>query len=170
MSQQNEARGRPVPKYLALVAVVGLVGATGCGVTRTKPGLTKAQFIAHADAICGVEDENLAYIERRAATLEGASVASFRSVPRLIRKAVAIHEVTNAKLESLAEPPGEATAIAKWLTARIVATTVALDAAEAPAGHDLIATKDLQRQLSRAVALVRGLAHSYGFAVCDAGE
>jgi hypothetical protein len=159
-----------VPKYLALIAVVTFSGVTGCGVTRTKSGLTKAQFIAHADAICRVEEVELKYIEQRAATLEGASVASFRSVPRLIRKAVAIHEVANAKLEALSQPPAETTAIGKWLTARIVATTIALDAAEAPAGHDLIATKDLQQQLSRAIALVRRLAHSYGFAVCDAAE
>jgi hypothetical protein len=159
-----------VPRYVALIVVVGLVGATGCGATRTKAGLTRAQFIGEADAVCRVEEVKLKYIESRAQALEGAPVASFRSVPRLIRKAVAIHEVANANLESLAQPPGETTAISKWLTARIVATTIALDAAEAPAGHDLIATRDLQRQLSRARALVRGLAHSYGFAVCDATE
>jgi hypothetical protein len=159
-----------VLRYLALIVVVGLVGATGCGATRTKAGLTRTQFIGAADAVCRVEDVKLNYVEQRAATLEGASVASFRRVPHLIRKAVAIHEVANAKLESLAQPPGETAAISQWLTARIVATTIALDAAEAPAGHDLIATEDLQRQLSRARALVRGLAHSYGFAVCDATE
>jgi hypothetical protein len=159
-----------VPKYVALIAVTGLIGMTGCGAVHTKAGLTRAQFIAAADAVCQVEEVKLNYIEQRAATLEGASVASFRSVPRLIRKAVAIHEATNAKLESLAEPPGETTAIGKWLTARIVATTTGLDAAEAPAGHDPVATKDLQRQLSRSIARARGLAHAYGFAVCDATE
>jgi hypothetical protein len=159
-----------VPKYVALIAVTGLIGITGCGARHTKAGLTRAEFIAAADGVCRVEDENLSYIEHRAATLEGASAASFRSVPRLIRKAVAIHEATNAKLESLAEPPGETTAIGRWLTARIVATTIGLDAAEAPAGHELIATKDLQRQLSRSIARVRALAHAYGFAVCDAAE
>jgi hypothetical protein len=159
-----------VPRYLALIAVVGLVGATGCGVTRTKAGLTRAQFIAAADSVCRVEAVKLKYIEQRAATLEGASAASFRSVPHLIRKAVAIREVSNEKLESLSEPPGETTAIRRWLTARIVAATIDRDAAEAPAGHDLIATKDLQQQLTRAIARARGLAHSYGFLVCDAAE
>jgi hypothetical protein len=159
-----------VPRYLALIAVLGLVGATGCGATNTREGMTRAQFIAAADALCRVEEVKLNYIHQRAAALEGASVASFRSVPRLIRKAVAIHEVTNAKLESLAQPPGDTAAIGKWLTARIVATTIAFDAAEAPAGHDRVATEDLQRQLTRAIALVQRLAHSYGFAVCDAAE
>lgn len=165
------ASGRPVPRHLALiVVVVGLVGVTGCGVTRTKAGLTKAQFIAHADAICGVERQDITYVERRAAALEGASVASFRSVPHLIRKAVAIYETTNAELESLAEPPGETRAIGRWLTARVVAATVALDAAEAPAGHDLVAARDLQQELSRAIALARRLARAFGFAVCNAAE
>jgi hypothetical protein len=160
-----------VLRGLILIAAVGLLaGSAGCGRTRTDPTLTRGQFIASADAICKVEEVKLNYIEQRAATLEGASVASFRSVPRLIRKAVAIHEVTNAKLEALAQPPAETTAIGRWLTARIVASTIAFDAAEAPAGHDQIATRDLQQQLSRATALVRRLARSYGFAVCDASE
>lgn len=159
-----------MPRYIALIAVVGLVGATGCGATPTKAGLTKRQFIAQADTLCRGEDVRLEYVEHRARALEGASIASFRSVPRLIRKAVAIHETTNAKLESLPEPPAETTAIGKWLTARVVATTIALDAAEAPAGEDVIAAKDLQGQLTRAIALARGLAHGYGFVVCDATE
>jgi hypothetical protein len=160
-----------MPRGLILLASVGLLaGSTGCGHTRTDPGLTKAKFIAAADAVCRAEEVKLNYIEQRAATLEGASAASFRSVPHLIRKSVAIHEDTNVKLESLAEPPGEISAIAKWLTARIVASTIGLDAAEAPAGRDLVAAKDLQRQLSRSIARVRGLARAYGFAVCDATE
>jgi hypothetical protein len=160
-----------VPRGLILLASVSLLaGSTGCGHTRTDSGLTKAKFIAAADAACRVEEAKLKYIEQRAATLEGASAASFRSVPHLIRKAVAIHEDTNIKLESLAEPAGETSTIAKWLTARIVATTIGLDAAEAPAGHDLVAAKDLQRQLSRSIARVRGLARAYGFNVCDATE
>jgi hypothetical protein len=160
-----------VPRGLILLASVSLLaGLTGCGRTRIDPGLTKAQFIAAADGVCRVEDVKLNYIHLRAAKLEGASLASFRSVPHLIRKAVAIHEVANAKLESLPQPVGDTTAIGNWLTARIVATTVAYDAAEAPAGHDLIATRDLQQQLTRAIALVQRLAHSYGFAVCDAAE
>jgi hypothetical protein len=160
-----------VSRNLTALAVLALLaGTTGCGVTRTQAGLTKAQFIARADAICAGEDIKMAYIERRARVLEGASVASFRSVPRLIRKAVAIHEVANLELEALPQPPGETTAIGKWLTARIVATTIALDAAEAPPGQDLIAARDLQRQLTRSIALVHRLAHGYGFAVCDAAE
>lgn len=160
-----------MPRPVILLAAVGLLsGLTGCGRTRTDPGLTKAQFIAAADAVCRVEEVKLKYIEQRAATLEGVPAASFRSVPRLIRKAVAIHETTNAKLESLTEPPGETAAIGSWLTARIVATTIGLDAAEAPAGHDLVGRRDLQRQLSRSIARVHRLAHAYGFAVCDATE
>jgi hypothetical protein len=155
---------------ILIVAVSLLAGSVGCGRTLIDRRLTKGQFIASADAVCRVEEVQLNYIEQRAAAREGASIASFRSVPHLIRKAAAVREVTNAKLESLAQPPGEATAIGKWLTARIVASTIALDAAEAPAGHDQIAMRDLQQQLSRAIALVRRLARSYGFAVCDAVE
>jgi hypothetical protein len=164
------ASGRAVPQHLALIAVVGLAGAVGCSVAHTEPGLTRARFIARADAICRAEDEKLTYIKHRAGALEGASIASFRSVAPLIRKAVAVHEAANAKLESLPEPPGDTAAIRKWLTARTVATTVASDSAEAPAGRDLSAAQDVQKELSRVIAQARDLARGYGFKVCGATE
>ena len=71
-----------LPTLLAVIAIVVLTGAMGCGVTRTKAGLTRAQFIARADAICRAEDEDLTYVEHRAAKLEGASIGSFRGAPR----------------------------------------------------------------------------------------
>jgi hypothetical protein len=166
----DHASGRAVPRHLALIAVVGLAGATGCSVTHTEPGLTTARFIARADAICQAEDQKLTYIEHRAGALEGASIASFRSVAPLIRKAVAVQEAANAKLESLPEPPRDTAAIQKWLTARTVAATVASDSAEAPAGQDLAAARDVQKELSRAIAHARDLARGYGFKVCGATE
>jgi hypothetical protein len=166
----GQASGRAVLMHLALIAVVGLAGVTGCSVTRTEPGLTRAQFIARADAICQLEGEKLAYIEHRAAALAGASIASFRSVAPLIRKAVAVHEAANAKLESLPEPPRDTATIGRWLTARTVAATVASDSAEAPAGQDLSAARDVQRELGRVTARARDLARGYGFKVCGATE
>lgn len=164
------ASGRPGPTRLALIAVLGLVGATGCGVSHTKAGLSRTQFIARADALCRAEDQKLAYAEHRAGALEGAPSASFRSVPRLIRIAVALHEAANARLESLPEPPGDTAVIGKWLTARTVATTVESDAAEAPAGKDVVAAKDVQKELTSVIARARHLAQAYGFKVCGATE
>jgi hypothetical protein len=143
------------------LAVLAVLATAGCGAANTKPGLTKAQFIAQADAICRAEDEKL----HRAAELSHASIASFGDVPRLIRQAVAIHEATNAELESLTEPPGQVATIGKWLTARTVAATVESDAAQALA-EELSTARNVQEERKRTSALARALAHNYGFNVC----
>jgi hypothetical protein len=82
----------------------------------------------------------------------------------------AVHEAATAKLESLSQPAGEATTIARWLTARTVAATFELDTAEAPSGEGSVAASDIRGALRRAIARVRALSRSYGFRVCGASE
>jgi hypothetical protein len=144
--------------------IVALLTLVGCGGMAAGP--TKAQYTARADAICAFENEKL----HRAAAFEHAPVAAFSSVPRLIREAVAIRAVANAKLESLAKPAGEGATIEKWLTARTVQATLRRDVAEAPAREFPTAAKDVKEALDRASALERDLSQSYGFRICSATE
>jgi hypothetical protein len=148
---------------VGLIALLALAGCGGAG-SRTAP--TKAQFTVRADAICRLESVKL----HRAAAVDDTSLASFREIPRLIRRAVAIHGAANAKLEALPKPVGEDATITRWLTARTVATTLELDTAEAPAGADSIAATDIRIALDRARAAVRSLSHRYGFRVCGETE
>src|SRR5271165_5484584 len=91
----------PAPGLAALLALAG------CGGTRASPAPTSAQFATRADAVCRFEAEKLS----RAAAIEHAPVAAFSTVPRLIREAVAIRELTDTRLEALPAPAGEAGAI-----------------------------------------------------------
>ena len=142
--------------------VVALLALAGCGGTGTRPAPTRTQFAAQADAVCRFEAEKLS----RAAAFERAPVAAFSTVPRLIRQAVAIRELADARLEALRVPAGEAGAIGRWLTARTVAATLQRDAAEAPAGQYPKATRDLNQALSRARELERRLSQGHGFTIC----
>jgi hypothetical protein len=149
-----------------LLAAFAALLAAGCGAARTQPGLTKAQFIAGADAICRAEQVHL----YKVATARGGSLGSLRAGPGLIKHAVAIHETANARLEALPEPPRETGPIERWLTARTVATTVESDAAQALAGKDPAEAGSVQRERDRTSALARSLALAYGARVCAETE
>jgi hypothetical protein len=147
---------------ISIPGIVALLALVGCGATGTRPPPTKAQFAVQADAVCRFEAEKLS----RAAAFERAPVAAFSTVPRLIRQAVAIRELADARLEALRVPAGEAATIGRWLTARTVAATLQRDAAEAPAGQYPKATRDLDEALSRARALEHRLSEGHGFTIC----
>jgi hypothetical protein len=137
----------------------------GCGAGSPRAAPTKAAFIARADAVCSQETANLSGLRAR----ERVSSAS-PDARRQIHQVVGIQEAATARLESLSQPAGEATTIARWLTARTVAATFELDTAEAPSGEGSAAGSDIRAALRRAMARVRDLSQSYGFRVCGASE
>jgi len=145
------------------ITVLALGALAGCGTARTRAGVTKAQFIAGADAICQAAQARIARVKHTAEARPHPPGAA-----ELIRKEVSIDGEANAKLESLPEPPGDGARIEAWLTARTVAATVATDAAEAPAGNDQVAVRDVFAELARASAGARRLAREYGLEVCGA--
>jgi hypothetical protein len=158
MRQGDRRTGRDQALPVAIVAVLAV---TGCGTARTKAAITKAQFIARADAICQAEQAKLAFIRQRAGTPENAP-----TTPPVIRQEVVQSRAATAKLESLPRPPGDSATIGKWLTARTVAATIASDAGEAPAGEDATAVRDVLDELTRANALAHRLAGDYGTETC----
>ena len=146
---------------LALVAVA----LGGCSSANTERGVTKQQFVAGATAVCRAERQKLDGV----AAEEHVSVAALSDDARLMRHAVAIHERADAKLESLPEPPSEASAIARLLTARTIATTLESDAAQALAKH-LATAPDVQRERIRRSAIAQSVARGYGLTACGAIE
>ena len=153
------------PAVLIAAGVLAAAAATGCGATRAKRGFSRAQFIASADAVCRLEQAKLAYISQRARRIGRALAA-----PSVIRQQVAQNQLATARLEALPRPPADVRAIDRWLTARTVAATVALDLAEAPAGGDVSAVRDVKGELARARARARVMALGYGSRVCDATD
>ena len=160
---RDSSRGRSRASHVLPLTIIAALMLGGCGTARTKADLTKAQFIAGADAICRTTEAKLAYIRQLAAKLGRAP----SSAP-VMRQEVAAARLATARLESLPEPPGESGAIGRWLTARTVAATVASDAAEAPSGEDRAAVQDVFAELEVARARAERLARNYGLEACGA--
>jgi hypothetical protein len=150
------------PRAVIVAGALAALSAAGCGTTREKRGLSRAQFVLSANAVCGHEQAKLASIEARTQRLGRADAA-----PSVIRQRVAQSQLATARLEALPEPPGDARAINRWLTARTVAATIALDLAEAPPRGDARAVSDVKGELATARARARVLAHAYGTQVCS---
>jgi hypothetical protein len=150
-------------RHAAIVAAGMLAGcsAAGCGTARPKRGVSRAQFIASADAVCRHEQGQLGVIAAWA-----RSSRRTLSARRVIHGQVAQSRAATSLLEALAEPPGDESAIKRWLTARTVAATVAIDLAEAPTKRDAVAVADVRRELATTRARARSLAASYGSRVC----
>jgi hypothetical protein len=153
------------PGAVIAAGVLAALSSAGCGTTRERHGVSRAQFIASANAVCGFEQTKLAYIEGRARRLRRAD-----STPAVIRQRAAQSQLATARLEALPEPPGDGRAIGQWLTARTVAATVALDLAEAPPTGDATAVSDVKAQLLTARSRAHALALAYGSQVCSATD
>jgi hypothetical protein len=145
---------------LAAMTVASLAGA-GCGGAERQP--SRAQFSARAEAICAAEGRKLGYIRSRARAHGLATRA-----PALLRKEAAASRAATEALDALARPRGEAAEVRRWLTARTVAATIAIDLAEAPSGKDAAAVAAVAAELARARARARALSGKFGGGACDA--
>jgi hypothetical protein len=146
----------------AVVAAGALAAAYAVGCGASRPALGQSQFAAAADAICRSEQAKLADIAARARLL-GRSPQS----PHVIRQRARQSQLATARLQSLAPPAGDAQAIARWLTARTVAATVALDLAEAPPRGEAVAVADVRAQALRTSARASAKAAALGLRKCS---
>jgi len=156
----NASRSKAARAALAAAALAA-VAATGCGGAEHQP--THARFRARAEGICAIEGRKLAYIRSRARAHGLAPRAA-----AVLRKEAAASRAATEALEGLARPRGEGSEIKRWLTARTVAATIAIDLAEAPAGKDGAAVAAVAAELRRARARARALSGTFGGRACDA--
>jgi hypothetical protein len=114
------------------VAMLTVLVAASCGKTSTKTvtvqtgsatggpksAPTRAQFIAQAEAICRADNAKLAPIKSHVEALKGSTLATrWKRGSALILEAVALERADIAQIRSLPEPSGDASTIAKLLTA-----------------------------------------------------
>ena len=145
---------------LVALALVSLAGA-GCGGAGRRP--SHAQFSSRAGAICAVEGRKLDYIRSRARARELSPRA-----PAVLRKEAAASRAATKDLEALERPRGAGAEVERWLTARTVAATIAIDLAEAPSDKDAAAVAAVAAELGRARERVRSLSGTFGGGACDA--
>jgi hypothetical protein len=154
-SRPRPGRGRTV----AIAAITSLgVGVAGCGGSGTSPktttttttaAISKAEFVAKANAICASADPNLA--------VENAKLAATHPTPATVVAAVkGVYlpsvEAQLASIRALGTPAGDSATIARMLT------LVQGDLARVRANPALITT-DVFGDFAK-------VAHGYGLTAC----
>lgn len=181
---------RKIPPSFAAVAVTLLVVAvTGCGggstgttaatVTRASstpaPAVpaapTKAQFIAHADAICARTNAKLKPVQQHLSALARQSESAIESEgPVAFRQGAAITREGIAQLQSLPAPTGDVTTVQKIITALDDEAADIDNIAAATAHGEGSAIEAAKRAEQTTKATYQGLAQGYGLKVCGAGS
>jgi len=168
---------------LAAGAIVTLAVA-GCGSTsspqtikvttaatrpaRTAAGaptrVTRAQFIAAADAICAAGRVQLAPLKSRLDALgSGQTLAeAAKTAPPLIGQAIAIEQASLAKLRALPEPAGDTATIGEWLEAVEEAIGGASNYSRALGEQDLNGAQSARETLAAASTREHGQSERYG--------
>lgn len=143
------------------MALLAATVVSACGASRGRAP-RRTDYIAAADAICSREQVKLGQIAQRVRELPRAPTTA-----ALIRQRAAQSQLATKRLEDLRAPAADGAAIKRWLTARTVAATVALDLAEAPPTGAAKAALAVAGELGRARARARYLAQTYGLGRCS---
>jgi hypothetical protein len=134
---------------LALVAV-GCGGASKTATTTTAAAITKAQFVARANAICAAADPNLA--------AENAKLTTTRHTPAAVAAAVSGVYVPSvesqvASIKALGTPTGDEPTVRRMLA------LVDADVAKIKGDPKLMLTTDAFGDFAK-------VAHAYGLTAC----
>jgi hypothetical protein len=141
--------------------------ATAAGAPRSE---TRAHFIAAADEICRALHSQQKPLNARVQALTQDTPAALSQLQALFRQSVIYARAADAKLQALARPPGDATAIEKLFAG------YDREAAEVASYTEGLAKKEPEKQsfasgsLERTTASDRTLAESLGMTACAASE
>jgi hypothetical protein len=159
---------------LAVVATLAIAGCGGGGTktftqvrTQTSPEpLTKAEYIAHADAICKTEGAKRAELEQQVAELAPITSGETREVAALLRQQ-ADNQMAEVKgLLALQPPSADAASLASLLSILSAQITDLDDWADAYDQRNAKEIRSLQIRIAEHNAEASALAHRYGFKVC----
>jgi hypothetical protein len=162
-----------LPAVLAVIAVV-VIAACGssssparkAATTPAATGLTKAEYIARANAICrtGKRQAALGTIQ----SLAFQSPIPTADILRRLRRAAAIFVQVRDQLAALAPPPADRAALAHW-NAQIASFTglVSTAPAKVAAGNTLVELAKLAGNLAVADVEPLAFAKTYGMRACS---
>ena len=166
------------------VALLALL-LSGCGTTGTPSATvhakvsasspqalpTKASFIAQAQAICRALSAQEAPLKTRQESLKGLpNAAADSAFVSLARHVVALSQAANGKLQALARPPGDASAISELVRNFSQDATYVADIAEAAVKQESTGGEDAEDLLKRSLARDSRLADAYGMQDCFGSE
>lgn len=130
-------------------------------------GLTKAEFIRQADAICGETDEDLKTIQ---AELDRLGTSDFGKSADLIRDIVDRVEVELDDLRALTPPEEDAESVDETFDFVEDQLPLLRDLADATERQDADAIQSLTEELARGQDQTQEFAQDYGFKECGSGD
>jgi hypothetical protein len=178
------------PIALAVFPLAALAGM-GCGKTHAttvtasrtvtadapsaaaKPrrALTRAQFIVQADAVCQAAGQATERVRRMLVRVQReARAPTSESFPPILRGLIASERAAVTKLQSLPQPAGDATTIARWLEAVRQAIVDQKNVTDALAKGEAAALRAASRAANDAKTRARSSAKRYGFRICGIRE
>jgi hypothetical protein len=157
----------------ALAAIALLVG--GCGSSSKTPGskggsVSKASFIASADAVCHTSEAALAPVLARESATLSAKPQKVAAGAAALDQASAIIRAGVGRLRALAEPSADAGTLAKMLGAVSNEAAALSSYASALRKHDTAAESTDASKITAYSTLYTGIAKTYGFKRCGHGS
>jgi hypothetical protein len=178
---QRGLGGSPTPgpgaRLMPSVAVIAVLAIAGCGGGGTKTvtqigtqtsaePLTKAEYIARADAICKVEEAKRAELEQQVAELAPITSGETRVVAALLRKQADNQRAEVKELTALGPPAADAADLASLLSILGAEITDLDDWADAYDRRNAKEIRSSQARVAAHNAEASSLARGYGFKVC----
>jgi len=152
---------------MAALGCVALASA-GCGGGDDSKSLTKAEYIAKADAICAQLDRaTKKYEEQGDALPRDAEVKDFAPA---MKGTLAESAKSDARLRELPRPAADKSTLDRFFMLRAQAARVGNQAAQAAAVNDLKAFEKLIADNSQLGPEQTKLAKRYGFKQCAPGD
>jgi hypothetical protein len=167
----------PVARFVPAVVAIAVLAIAGCGGGGTKTvtqirtqtsaePLTKAEYIARADAVCKAQEAKRAELEQQVAELTPITSGETGEVAALLRQQ-ADNQMAEVKGLLALRPPGADAANLSSLLSILSAEITDLDDwADAYDRRNVREIRSLQIRVAEHGAKASALAGEYGFKVC----
>jgi hypothetical protein len=176
-TRSDQSLAGPVARLVPAVAVIAVLATAGCGgggtktvtVFRTQPGaeaVTKAGYIARADAICKAEEAKRAELEQQVADLAPITSEETGEVAALLRQQADNQMAEIKGLLALQHPSADAASLASLLSILSAEVTDLDDWADAYDRRNAKEIRSSQARVAEHNAEASALARRYGFKVC----
>lgn len=162
-----------------LFVAAGVVSLAGCGGTASRTvtvasppnrPVTRARFIAEADAICRKTNTELKpysdEVDRIKSRITIPTAESLRLMLDPLRRAYRIAQARSDEFGRLDPPPADAGIVSDYLDAVHRRLAAAADGIDAIDSGDVSGLQAAENAVAEARATVRGIARGYGFRVC----
>jgi hypothetical protein len=152
----------------ALAALAAAAALGGCGGSGSGKSLTKAQYVAAADRVCGQGNREIAPFKAQLDRLTsgGDPQQVFAKAPGIIRRATARTAKLVDRLAALPAPKDDTAALARWVGEVRAQQRLLEQTATAFANRDLKRIRALSVQLARTSRAADDFARRYGMRVC----